>query len=392
MARRTRSAGQIIQRGSRTWLVRSYLGRDGDGGKRRYHNKTVHGTKKDAQRYLNAALRDKDLGTFVEPSGLTLDKYLDQWLQTATRRRVRDRTYRDYESLLARYVRPLLGQRRLAQLRPLEIQALYNRLQEQGLSPRTVRYAHAVLSGALKQAVKWRQLSQNPASFVDLPRQVRHEAQALSPELAERFLAAAAGDPFALVFTLALATGMRPSEYLGLQWKDADLKDGKVVVQRSLLRRKDGWDFQEPKTPRSRRTIPLPATVTRALVEHKRRQAEQRLAAGPAYESHDLVFATASGQPLDENNLVRRHFKPILRAAGLPPAIRLYDLRHTCATLLLSAGENPKVVSERLGHATITLTLDTYSHVLPTLQQGAAERLEAVLFASQRPPESAHQA
>ncbi len=389
MAPRTRIAGQIIHRGERTWLVRTYLGRDDDTDKRHYHNKTVRGTKKDAQRYLNGALRDKDLGTFVEPTSLTLNRFLDKWLATAARHRVRERTYRDYESLLTRYVRPLLGQRRLAQIRPLEIQDLYTRLQEQRLSARTIRYAHAVLSGALKQAVKWRQLSQNPAAFVDLPRQTHHEARALSPEETERFQTAAQEDPFALVFTVALATGMRPGEYLALQWKDVDLKAGTVVVQRSLVRQKDRWTFAEPKTTRSRRTIPLPPTLTRALSEHRRRQAEQRLAAGPAYDNNDLVFAAANGQPFDENNLVRRHFKPILRAASLPEVVRLYDLRHTCATLLLAAGENPKVVSERLGHASITLTLDTYSHVLPTMQRGAAERLEPALFATKRLPDSA---
>lgn len=129
-------------------------------------------------------------------------------------------------------------------------------------------------------------------------------------------------------------------------------------------------------------TAPLPSSVVRGLIEHKRRQAEERLKAGSDYKNLDLVFATAEGEPLMVQNLFRRHFKPILKAAGLPTSIRLYDLRHSCATLLLSANENAKVVSERLGHSTITLTLDTYSHVLPSMQQAASEKLESMLFSN----------
>src|SRR5262249_20733152 len=140
------------------------------------------------------------------------------------------------------------------------------------------------------------------------------------------------------------------------------------------------WSFMEPKTSRSRRSIPLPPSVVRLLREHRRLQAAERLVAGPRYRNLDLVFATETGTPIDLRNLSQRHFKAVLKAARVAATIRLYDLRHTSATLLLVAGEHPKVVSERLGHATITLTLDTYSHVLPTMQQAAADRIERLLF------------
>jgi len=374
-------AGQIIRRGERTWLVRVFLGRDPHTGKRRYHNHTVKGAKKDAQRYVNGVLRDIDMENFVEPTKMTLNGYLDHWLETATRPGVRQRTYEGYEGLLERHVRPPLGDRRLHQLTPIEIQALYSDLQTQGLSARTVRYVHAVLSSALKQAVKWRMLSQNPASFVDLPRIEKKEMGAFSAEQATAFLEAAKEDRWGTLFAFALATGMRPGEYLALRWSDIDLQVGTATVRRSLVRRKDGgWEFEEPKTKNSRRTIPLPASLVTAVAKHKREQAEERLAKGPKYENQDLVFASSTGHPLDQINLIRRHFKPTLKRAGLPKEFRLYDLRHGCATLLLLAGENPKVVSERLGHASITLTLDTYSHVLPSMQQRAAEKLEALLF------------
>jgi len=183
------------------------------------------------------------------------------------------------------------------------------------------------------------------------------------------------------LFAFALVTGMRPGEYLALQWKDVDHISGAVAVRRALAQSAEGsWKFEEPKTARSRRSIPLPPSVIKALHSHRRRQAVEILAAGPGYTNHDLVFAAENGSPLAIRNLVRRHFKPILKAAGLPSSFRLYDLRHSCATLLLSAGENPKIVAERLGHASVTMTLDVYSHVLPDMQRAATEKLEAMLF------------
>jgi integrase len=194
--------------------------------------------------------------------------------------------------------------------------------------------------------------------------------QSLSSEGAGRFLAAAVADRWHVLFALALATGVRPEEYLGLQWQDVDLERGIVTIRRTLVWRKGGeWYFGEPKTVRSRRNIPLPASVRTALTEHRRRQGAERLKAGPAYQNNDLVFAMSDGRPVLLRTLDRLHFKPTLKRAGLSQTIRLYDLRHTCATLLLSAGEHPKVVSERLGHASITLTLDVYSHVLPTCRR-----------------------
>lgn len=374
-------AGQVIKRGNRQYLVRIFQGRDAQG-KRRYVNKTIRGTKKDADKYLSKTLTAMSTGTYIEASTLSVDDYLDRWLQNAARGRVRERTFDDYSDLLTRYVRPALGKTRLCDLRPLDIQNLYTDMQDNDLSARTVRYTHAVLNSALKQAVKWLMLSQNPAALVELPKLTRKEMAALSVDEAARFLAAAREDRFALMFALALSTGMRPEEFLGLQWKDIDLETGIATVQRALVWRdkKQGWSFTEPKTAKSRRNIPLSASIVRSLASHKARQGEQRLKAGTKYENHDLVFATRDGAPLMRRNILRSHFRPILEKAGLPASIRLYDLRHTCATLLLAANEHPKVVSECLGHSNITLTLDTYSHVLPSMQQGASEKLERMLF------------
>jgi integrase len=373
-------AGQIIRRGDQTWLIRIYLGTDPETGKRRYFNHTVHGTKKKAQQYLTQKLGEKDRGTFVEPARMSVDAYLDRWLEDSARPRLRRRTFEDYKWLLKAYVRPVLGSSRLDQVQPLDVQSLYNKMRERGLSGRTVHVTHNVVRLALKQAVRWKMLSQNPTEGVDLPRWEKREMLALSPEEVVRFRTAASSDRWGVLFDLALVTGMRPGEILGLRWCDVNLVTGSLMVRQTLARTGKAWRFEPPKTEKSRRTIPLPRPVVRTLAAHKARQAEIRLRFGTEYQDHDLVFAGARGAPLDSRSLVRRHLKPILLRADLPEALRLYDLRHTCASLLLAAGENAKVVSERLGHAGVTITLDTYGHVMPGMQEQATARLEELIF------------
>lgn len=294
---------------------------------------------------------------------------------------LRERTYDDYSGVLQRYVRPNLGEKRLCDVRPLDIQNLYAEMTERGLSARTVRYTHAILSSAFKQGIKWQMLIHNPCAAIGLPRAERREMNAFAPKDAEGFLKAAKGNDHGVIFAFALATGMRPEEYLGLKWLDLDLDKGMAIVRRALVRRKGGgWYFGEPKTSRSRRTIPLPTTLVKMLTAHRLKQMAARLKAGAAYQNNDLVFATGEGTPHNSRNLAQRHFQAILKSANLALNFRLYDLRHSCATRLLVAGENPKVVSERLGHASVVLTLDTYSHVLPSMQREATEKLEKMLF------------
>jgi integrase len=430
--------GFVFEREPGNWYARvTFL--DQSGKRRDLWRKGENKTH--AKELLKQLLRDLDDSDdmVVEGSNARLDDYLDQWLKTAAKPRLSERAYSDYEAILRRHVRPVLGRKKLSDVRALDIQSLYSYLQEEGggwwasvvfskgsvkmrrrervnsenearlllkeieqqlrdtqhtvvesevhkvpLSPRTVRYTHAVLTSALKQAVAWGLTARNPAQFVELPKQRRNEMNALSPEMARKFLEACASDKWGVLFQLALATGMRPEEYLGLKWSDVDLEQSRVTVQRTLCwkRKGGGYYFGEPKTSLSRRSIPLPSRLRDGLNEHKKRQKEERLKAGPGYQTLDLVFATSQGTPLMPRNLQRRHFKPILVRAKLPETIRLYDLRHSCATLLLAAQENPKVVSERLGHASITLTLDTYSHVLPSMQQAATDKLEQMLFSA----------
>lgn len=371
-------AGQLIQRGDRTWLIRVFVGRD-ETGKRRYVNQTVHGAKREAQAVLTALLRDRDLGVHIEPSKQALNEYLNKWLETAAKPRVRARTYQGYSGLIRRHVRPALGPKPLGKVTPLDIQGLYSDMQEQGLSARTIRYTHAVLRSALQQALKWRLLPTNPADAVDLPRQSRREMKALTPEQVRQLLHRAEGGRYGSLFFLAVTTGLRPSEYLALTWEDFDFKRGSLSVRRTLARLPgEGWTFAETKRSSSRRTVKLQTRVLKVLQQHRIAQAQERLQAGAEWRDHGLVFTTGTGQPVEERNLVRS-FKSLLRGAGLPD-IRLYDLRHTAATLALQAGVPAKVVSEQLGHASSSFTLDVYSHVLPNMQDDAAVRVEALLF------------
>lgn len=364
-------AGQLIKRGERNFIVRVYLGRDANG-KRDYLNQTVRGSKKDTQALLNKLLRDKDMGVLVEPARMSLDDYLDHWLETSVKPRVREGSYQEYASTLRRNVRPVLGAKKLGSIKPVDVQGLYSEMQKRGLKD-SVRYTHTVFKDALKQAVKWQMLSQNPADFVDLPKPSRPKVQALTQEEAQRFLEAAKSNRWYCFFSLLLSTGLRPSEALGLYWTDVDLARGTVTIRRGLRRLKGKWVLEEPKTPNARRTIPLPLSLTALLSEHLTRQREVGFD-GP------LVFTSPVGAPKHEDGIVKDYFKPLLKKAGLPNSVRLYDLRHTHATLLLLAGVHPKVVSERLGHSNITITLNTYSHVLPNMQQAAADKLEAMLF------------
>jgi integrase len=372
-------AGQIIKRGDRTWLLRVYVGRAADG-KRKYLNKTVRGTKKEADQELRRLLTRRDTGQLQAKPKETVSEYLDSWLETTARPSVRSRTYQDYTDTLKRYVRPHLGDVQLARVTPVEIRAMLVKLRALGLSGRTVRKAHEVIRNALEQAVSDRLLPENPARGrlvrKALPPKERKERQTVPVEAVSAFLAAAGEDRLFAYWCVLLFGGLRPSEALALRWEDVQVDT--VNVQRVLVDRPGlALTFAPPKSQKSRRAVVLPTVTVRALREHRRQQIEERLSAGDVWQDHGLVFCNAIGQPLRQDQ-TRSSFKRLLKAAQLPP-MRIYDLRHSNATLLLAAGEDLKVVSERLGHSTIALTADVYSHVSRGMQERAASKLDALV-------------
>jgi integrase len=327
---------------------------------------------RDAEAYLTKKLRERDLGRDLQGSKITLNEYLDRWLETAVRPRVREKTYLDYQGMLRRYIRPNLGERVLAAMRPLDIQASYQQLIERGLSGRTVRYTHVVLKSAMRQALQWRLLLENPADGVKIPQQSKGEMRSFTVEQARTFLKAALATPHGPVLAAALTTGMRPSEYLGLKWQDIDWTRQTVSVVRSLRRFDGRWCFCDTKRSRSRRPMKLQRWIVALLRDLQTKASAHNLF--PAAD--DLVFKTASGQPINADYL-GKHFRSILDLAGLP-RIRLYDLRHSAATIALAAGVSLKVVAGQLGHASTAFTLDTYAHVLPHKQEGSGSHTGAL--------------
>jgi len=272
---------------------------------------------------------------------------------------------------------PLVGHLRLASLTPQAVQAAYADLLTKGLSRRSVEQTHTVLHRALRQAGLWGLMLRNPTEAVTVPRPTRREMHTLTEEEVGRLFQASQGHRLHALWVLLATTGLRLGEGLGLLWSDIDFAHGRLIVNRALQRQPGvGYVFVEPKTARSRRTVYLAAGTITALTEHRRRQVADQLAAGPEWINAGLVFASPVGRPVDGTWTTKWFHRALDRAAL--PRIRIHDLRHTAATHLLNRGVHPKVVQELLGHSTISLTLDTYSHVAPALHAEVATHMQAM--------------
>jgi integrase len=377
--RRGPGEGLIRRRPDGRWEARLDLG--WQNGKRK--RKSFYGaTRAEVRDKLTKAMRDLQQGLPLPGERLTVAAFLTRWLEDVVRHSVSPSTHEGYSRLVRLHVNPRLGKVLLARLTAAQVTQLYSALLDRGLAPRYVRLLHAVLRRALKQAVRWNLLPRNPLESVDPPRSRTREFRVLSAEEAARFLEAAKEDRLFALYVLALTTGMRLGELLALRWSDVSLETGEVRVTRKVSRIKGkGLTFSEPKTAKSRRSIVLAPMAVEALRQHRTAQLQERLAAGPAWEEQDLVFPNLVGRPYERQNVSQRGFKRLLQKAGLP-SIRFHDLRHSAATLLLAHGIHPKVVQEMLGHSSIALTMDTYSHVMPTLQREAAETVEKALLGS----------
>jgi integrase len=346
-----------------------------DGERRRY----VYGrTRQEVQRRLSEARRLVDDGLPLPPQRETVGSFLTAWLE-GQRSRVRARSWMRREQLIRLHALPIIGRIPLARLQPQHVEQLLADRRAAGLGDYSLHHLRAVLHRALEQAVRWNLVARNVVHSVDPPRVARREMTVLTPEEVRRLLDAAAGGPIEALLTLAVTTGMRRGELLALRWRDVDLTRRSLRVVGSLQRDATGrLDILEPKTARSRRQVELTGLAVDALQRHRAAQAQRRLLLGEEWNDHDLVFPSTLGLPQDGSHLVDGQFRPLLRRAGLPP-IRFHDLRHTAATLMLERGVHPKIVSEMLGHSTIAITLDLYSHVTPTMQRAAANALDELL-------------
>ncbi len=370
--------GHIVKRYKNSYTIVLNMGIDPTTGKRKQQWVSVKGNKKDAEKRLSEMLHQIDTGSFMKPGKTTMAEFLERWLKDYARPNLAPRTVEGYEHIIRRHLVPSLGSVILTQLKPEHLQRYYAEKSSKGrcdgrggLSPKTVRHHHVTLHDALQCAVKWGLLARNPADAVDPPRFQPHEMHTLNEDDVRRFLEVARGTPHYALFYLALYTGMRRSELLALRWSDVDLILGQVSVARSLHHLRDGETvFRSPKTAKGKRMIALPPSASMVLRDHLEQQKMVRALLGKTLEDSDLVFSRTDGSPLLPDTITRTWIK-LARRTGLS-GVRLHDARHTHASLLLKQGIHPKIVQERLGHANIGITLDTYSHVAPGLQEAAA--------------------
>ena len=366
MAKRGNEEGSIYRRKDGRW-VGQYLVYTADGPKYRY----LYGkTRQDVSKKLTKAMADRDGGITFDAGTITVSEYLDRWMKDSVRGTVRLSTVERHEINVRVHINPALGQVKLKSLTPAHVRALHREKLDAGSSPATVRKIHSTLHKALAQAVADGLIPRNAAD-VKAPRPTPDEMRPLSETEARAFLESASDERFEALYVLAITTGLRRGELLGLRWDDADLERSTLRVGRSLVREGGRYTLGDTKTKKGRRQVNLTPRTVNALKAYRKLQLEERVRLAGLYEDQGLIFATSSGTPIQPENLVKRYFKPLLKKAGLPE-IRFHDLRHTCATLLLGRGVHPKIVQELLGHATIAMTLDTYSHYLPSMGDQAS--------------------
>jgi len=369
--------GSIVKRG-KGYAIKVSMGKDPTTGKYLTKWYTVRGTKEDAKKLQREILTQLDKGIFIQPGKITVGSYLLQWLADYAKPNISPRGYERYESIVRVHLIPSLGNIVLAQLQPTQIQNCYTTKLAEGLSPLTVKYLHTVLHKALATAIKRGLVSRNAADGVDLPRVRRKDMQTWDADEVNQFLEGISDSPYFALFHTALFTGMRRSELLALRWADIDFLYCQISVSRSLHHLRDSTHvFTQPKSAKSRRTVALSPAAILVLTEHKAQQAARYAVVETKLEDADLVFSTIKGQPL-RSNTVSRAWTMLAERVGVK-AIRMHDARHTHASLMLRQGVHPKIVQERLGHASIQITLDTYSHVAPGLQEAAAAQFDNLI-------------
>jgi integrase len=374
MAKRGSGEGSIYKRSDGRWAGVVDLGwLDGKRNRKSMYAKT----RKEVQEKLNTALLSHRRGLSFQSETLTVSEFLFDWLAESVKPIVRPRTYQSYAELVRLHLEPSLGRIRLSRLTPRDVRKLINSKLNAGLSPRRVQYIHAVLRKALSQAEKDGSVARNVSKLADAPKVEQAEISPFDPNEARLFVKAISGERLEALYLLAIAIGLRQAEILGLSWKDIDFDKSQCIVRKTLQRIDGEFRFVEPKTTRSRRTLALPDIVITSLKEHKGRQVGEMLVAGDNWENSDLVFTDLSGKPLADS-VVRRRFYRILEGAGLRRQ-RFHDLRHACASLMISQGVPSREVMETLGHSTIAMTLNRYAHIFQEAQKETADKMGKLL-------------
>jgi integrase len=330
-------------------------------------------------------MADRDGGMVYETGKLTVGDYLDRWLRDSVKGTVKETTYANYSYITRVHISPALGRVKLKNLTPAHVRGFYGEKARTNLSAATVKKMHVVLRRALSQAVSDGVIPRNAADNVKPPRASApgEEIRPLNSVECCAFLEASRGERLEALYVLAVHCGLREGELLALRWEDVDLEVAKpaLLVRRTLTREEDGrgWVVGISTKSGKGRRVRLTQRAVGTLRDHRKRQLEERMRLAGIWRDQGLVFLNETGSPLNPSNLRNRSFKRIKARSGVREDLRFHDLRHTCATLLLSEGVNVKVVSEQLGHASITITLNTYSHILPDMQDSAADAMEGAL-------------
>jgi len=379
------TTGHIRQRSPGSWELRYSLGADAATGKRKIATTTVRGSRKDAEKELRRLLRSLDTGEHVDPNRITVREWLSTWLD-AVRLEVAPKTHERYGEIANHFLAPALGNLQLAKLAPIHIQKAYSKWadggrrdgKEGGLSPLTRRHIHRILSATLVRAVEQQLIGRNPCDAFRkrLPKVEHREMAILTAEQSAQLLASIRHTRVYWPTLIALATGARRGEILALRWRNVDLDRGTIRIVESLEQTKTGLRAKAPKSEKAR-AIALPAFAIGELRRLRREQAESLLVLGIRQTGNTLLCARADGEPMQPRSLTHEFTRLIGRIDDMP-RVRFHDLRHSHATQLLLAGVHPKVAQERLGHSTITVTLDLYSHVTATMQEDAAAKIDAV--------------
>ena len=376
-AKRGNNEGSIYQRADGRWVGSVTIT---GGGRSFQRRKYIYGkTRQEVARKLTETLKSVQDNTPLPPDRLTVAGFAKEWLESV-RPSLRFKTFESYETTLRVHVIPKLGHIRLSRLSAADLERLYADLIGKGASPKSILNYHRCIHVMLEKAVGWGILVRNVAKLASLPRQVRHELPMVSPQQVRAFLQSAREHRLEALFVLAITTGARQGELLGLTWNRVHLEEGYIEIRQALQKQNGRAILVEPKTSRSIRSIALTGMAVDAIRRHWANQMKEAFYLGPTWDnSLNLVFTTSAGTPLDKDNVTKRELRAVLKAAGLPSQLRFHDLRHIAASLTLSNGTPLPVVSEMLGHSDPATTLRVYAHVIPGAQRQAAIALESVL-------------